>query len=68
MPSPQALVTFVTTLFALLLALRLGLELEPVWAAVVAVVLALALGWVVDRNVPDDGLDLTGSEERPGDY
>jgi hypothetical protein len=61
-PSPQALVTFVTTLFVLLLALRLGLGLEPVWAAVTATLLAIALGWIVDRNVENDELDLTGSE------
>ena len=62
MPSPQALVTFVTTLFVLLLALRLGFGLEPVWAAVTATLLAIGLGWIVDRNVENDELDLTGSE------
>jgi hypothetical protein len=47
-------VTFVTTLLVLLVATRVGFQLDPIVCAVGATVLALALAWVVDRNTPDD--------------
>lgn len=57
MPSPQALVAFVTTLFVLLIATRAGLGWSPVVSAAVSVALAVAFGAVVERRVPDDEED-----------
>jgi hypothetical protein len=62
-PSPQSLVTFVTTLFVLLVATRVGFELEAVVCAVGSTILALALAWVVDRNTPHDEQDEDITEE-----
>jgi hypothetical protein len=54
MPSPQALVTFVTTLFILLLATRLALGLPPTACAAIATILALGLAFVVERRIPHE--------------
>jgi hypothetical protein len=64
-PNPQSLVTFVTTLFVMLVATRAGLQLDPLIGAGVSAALALALAWVVERNVPDEEVDdITEEAER----
>jgi len=56
-PSPQALVTFVTVLFVLLVATHAQLGIAPAPSAAISTLLALGLAWVVDRRVPDDEAD-----------
>lgn len=66
-PSPQSLVTFVTTLAVLLVATRVGFGLDPIVCALGSTVLALALAWVVDRNTANDESvddDITEEAER----
>ena len=57
MPSPQALVTFVTVLFVLLVMAHGQLGYPPVPSAVVSALVAFGLAWLVDRSVPDDETD-----------
>lgn len=59
MPSPQAVVTFVAILFVLLVALHVPLRVPAHLSAVAAFVLALGVGWIVNRRVPDDDDDVT---------
>ena len=66
MPSPQSLVTFVTAFFVLLMATRVGLQLDPMACAAGSAVLALALAWIVDRLVPPEADDITEEAERDG--
>jgi hypothetical protein len=56
-PSPQALVTFVTALFVLLVTTNERFGLGPVAGAALSTGLALALAWIVDRRVPIDDED-----------
>jgi hypothetical protein len=64
MPKPQALVAFMTSLFVLLVATHPVLGFPPVPAAVGSILLALGLGFVVDRRIPDEDDDVT---EQVGD-
>ena len=70
MPHPQSLVTFLATLFVLLLATRGQLGLAPVPAALVSIAFALGLAWMVDRRIPEEEDaegDVTDEASSPGD-
>ena len=68
MPKPQALVAFMTAFFVLLIATHPLLGLAPTPAAVLSAVLAVGLGVVVDRRIPDeDDADITDEVGDIGD-
>ncbi len=57
MPKPQALVTFLTVLFALLITTHLVIGFTPIPSAAVSLVLSAALAWIVNSRIPDDDAD-----------
>jgi hypothetical protein len=63
-PSPQSLVAFATTLLVLLVATRTQLDWSPLVSAIVSAVLAIGVGWIVNRYTPDDELDDVTEEVR----
>ena len=54
MPSPQSLVVFLLCLFLLLVVTRAELGLSANVAAVTSLLIALALAWFVDKQIPAD--------------
>ncbi len=65
MPKPQALVTFLTVLFALLITTHVVIGFTPIPSAALSLVLSAALAWIVNTRIPDDeaGLDDDITEE-----
>lgn len=70
MPKPQALVTFLTVLFALLITTHVVIGFTPIPSAAISLVLSAALAWIVNTRIPDEASledDITeeADSERP---